>query len=756
MSTPTAVRPAPPAAAPPPGRPRIRWVAAVAAGLAVLLAGTCLVAVVQGGTWFADGALIVAVVVGLGIALQRLPAAAVAVGQLLGALLVLTGLFGDDAVAGFLPGPAAFGAFADHVTEAAAQIDSGVAPVVPTAGMLFLITAAFGLLAVIVHAVSVSAGAPAAAGVPLLCMVAVPAALSDALLPWWAVTSAVAGYGLLLVARDGAGRRGSALVTGGIAVVAVAGVLGLLLGSAATVVGTAGRFVSGGAGGGSGGAIGLNPFTSLRGQLTQSEPVELFRTTGLPRPTYLRALTLSDYRANSGWQAATPRPGVPLAGPLTEDPAEGERVQVAVQNVGFRDYWLPLYGQPESVTGVDADRWAYDRSSGIAYTPRPREEEAWQETAVLPAPSADDLRSAAGPTRVDPAYRDTAGVDPRVAQIAADVTRDAGTPFDKAIALVEYFTGPQSQFRYSLETAPGSGDDALVDFLTVGRAGYCEQFASAMAVMLRTQGVPARVAVGFTAGTEGDGYRSVSTRDAHAWVEAWFPGHGWTTFDPTPLTDGRTVVPPYVLEAVADAPPGAEQPAAPQEEVPQPEPRAEAPQPTPEPPPADVPQPDPTAADQDGGVPVLVPLVALLVVALLAGPSVARRVLRKRRLAAAAAGGPGAGRAAWDEVLATSRDRGSAVSDGDTVRGTARTVVGAHELDGAAQDALREIVRLVEAEWYGDEPPAEDALTGPLQAVLAAIGGSGRRGWKSWVRTLAPRSLLTGLRAPAKDRTPAA
>ncbi|GAA4681633.1 hypothetical protein GCM10023215_14280 [Pseudonocardia yuanmonensis] len=755
MSAPTAVRPAPPAAAPPPVRPRVRWVAAVAAGLAVLLAGTCLAAVVQGGTWFTDGALAVGVVVGLGVALQRLPGPAVALGQLLGVLLLLTGLFGDGAVAGFLPGPAAFGAFGDHVAEAATQIDSGVAPVVPTPGMLFLITAAFGLLAVIVHAVSVSAGAPAAAGVPLLCTVAVPAALSETLLPWWAVACAVAGYGLLLVARDGAGRRGSALVTGGIAVVAVAGVLGLLVGSAATVVGTAGRFAGGGAGG-AGGAIGLNPFTSLRGQLTQSDPVELFRTTGLPRPTYLRALTLSDYRANSGWQAATPRPGVPLAGPLTEDPAEGERVSVAVQNVAFRDYWLPLYGQPESVTGVDADRWAYDRSSGIAYTQRPREEEAWQETAVLSAPSAEDLRGAAGPTRVDPVYRDTTGVDPRVAQIAADVTRDAATPFDKAIALVEHFTGPQSQFRYSLETAPGSGDDALVDFLTVGRAGYCEQFASAMAVMLRTQGVPARVAVGFTAGTEGDGYRSVSTRDAHAWVEAWFPGHGWTTFDPTPLTDGRTVVPPYVLEAVADAPPGAEQPAGPEQEVPQPEPQAEAPQPTPEPPPVDLTQPDPTVADEGGSVPVWGPLVALLVVALVAGPAVARRMLRKRRFAAAAAGGPGAGRAAWDEVLATSRDRGSAVSDGDTVRGTARAIVGAHELDGPAhdpvRDELREIVRMVEAEWYGDESPAPGALTGPLQTVLAALDGSGRRGWRAWVQTLLPRSLLSTARERVSSR----
>ncbi|MCE0768699.1 hypothetical protein LWC35_38265 [Pseudonocardia kujensis] len=167
-----------------------------------------------------------------------------------------------------------------------------------------------------------------------------------------------------------------------------------------------------------------------------------------------------------------------------------------------------------------------------------------------------------------------------------------------------------------------------------------------------------------------------------------------------------------------------------------------------------MPQPGPAAADQGEGVPVLVPLVLLLMVALLTGPAVGRRVLRKRRLAAAAAGGPGAGRAAWDEILATSRDRGSAVSDGDTVRGTARGVVGAHELDGptnaAAQDALREIVRLVEAEWYGDDPPAEGALTGPLQTVLGAIDGSGRGGWRSWVRTLVPRSLLLA----GKERIP--
>ena len=166
-------------------------------------------------------------------------------------------------------------------------------------------------------------------------------------------------------------------------------------------------------------------------------------------------------------------------------------------------------------------------------------------------PTAEALRVRDGDTDgVDPAFLDTDGVDSRVAAIAREVTADAPTGFDRAVALTEYFSGPGSPFTYDLATAPGNGDDALVEFLTTGRRGYCEQFASAMAVMLRTLGVPARVAVGFTGGRATDGgTRAVSTADAHAWVEAWFPAAGWTTFDPTPLTDGRAIVPPYVARA---------------------------------------------------------------------------------------------------------------------------------------------------------------------------------------------------------------
>src|SRR5205823_3471619 len=78
--------------------------------------------------------------------------------------------------------------------------------------------------------------------------------------------------------------------------------------------------------------------------------------------------------------------------------------------------------------------------------------------------------------------------------------------------------------------------DPLGDFLFVTRRGFCEYFASAMAVLLRTQGIPARVATGFQSGYYNDvsGTWVIRASDAHAWVEAWIEGRGWVTFDPTP------------------------------------------------------------------------------------------------------------------------------------------------------------------------------------------------------------------------------
>jgi transglutaminase-like putative cysteine protease len=697
------------------------------AGLALLLAGAPVGAVVQGRTWWGYAIAVVALVVLVGIAARRAGPIGVAAAQVGALALATTARFTDSGVLGVLPGPAAVAELTALVRDAGTEIRDGLAPVPSTVAMLLLVTGAFGMAAVAVHAIAVAARAPAAAGVLLLAVFAVPAALADDLLPAATLAAAALGFGLLLVSGSGwAGRWRTA--GGGVVLTSVAVVLALAAGTAAGGVGTAGRLPDSGTGDGRGGEIGLSPFTALRGQLQRSAPAELFRVTGLPRPTYLRALTLSTYVPDTGWQPSRPGTGVPLTGELPGSDVPGDRATIEIENVDFRDYWLPLYGTPLRVDGLGDDRWAYDPLSGTAYNSRPRQEEGWTQTALLPAPTAAALRATDGVDGVDRAFLSTAGVDSRVAGLAAQVTAGAPTGFDRAVALEQWFAGPDSAFTYDLSTAPGNGDDALVEFLTRGRRGYCEQFASAMAVMLRTVGVPARVAVGFTGGREdGDG-RSVGTADAHAWVEAWFAGAGWTTFDPTPLTDGRALVPPYVTEAVGSEPDAAvdgatDEPTAAEAPAPEPAPAPDSPAaPDPAAEPGADPVPPPPAASGPGVLPVLLGVAAAgAVVAAGAGPALWRARLRRRRLAMAAAGGPGSADAAWEELLAASADRGTPSPPSDTVRSAARRLAGAHGLGDEAQQALRTVVGIVEESRYGGVDAAAGALRGPVTVVQAAI-----------------------------------
>ena len=113
---------------------------------------------------------------------------------------------------------------------------------------------------------------------------------------------------------------------------------------------------------------------------------------------------------------------------------------------------------------------------------------------------------------------------------AEEVTAGAANNYERAVLLQNWF---KSKFRYSLEVQPGHGNNAIEGFLR-DRVGYCEQFAGTYAAMMRSLGIPARVAVGFTTGkATGTGY-SVTGRNAHAWPEVWFDGLGWVLFEPTP------------------------------------------------------------------------------------------------------------------------------------------------------------------------------------------------------------------------------
>jgi transglutaminase-like putative cysteine protease len=119
-------------------------------------------------------------------------------------------------------------------------------------------------------------------------------------------------------------------------------------------------------------------------------------------------------------------------------------------------------------------------------------------------------------------------------RLAAQVGGSARTPYGATVALENWFRSTGG-FTYTDRVRP-LFPNPLVGFLTETRAGYCQYFAGAMALMLRYLGVPARVAVGFSSGEydEQRGVWVVTDHDAHAWVEAWFAGYGWLPFDPTP------------------------------------------------------------------------------------------------------------------------------------------------------------------------------------------------------------------------------
>lgn len=124
-------------------------------------------------------------------------------------------------------------------------------------------------------------------------------------------------------------------------------------------------------------------------------------------------------------------------------------------------------------------------------------------------------------------------LDARIPELARQVTVSVKNPYDKARAVESFL---RSRFGYTLNLAGKPGDDPLANFLFVTRAGHCEYFASAMTILLRTLEIPAREVNGFLPGEYNDlaGDYVVRASDAHSWVEVYFPGGGWVTFDPTP------------------------------------------------------------------------------------------------------------------------------------------------------------------------------------------------------------------------------
>jgi Transglutaminase-like superfamily len=315
--------------------------------------------------------------------------------------------------------------------------------------------------------------------------------------------------------------------------------------------------------------------------------------------------------------------------------------------------------------------------------------------------------------------------EPSVKAKVQELVSGKSTEYDKAVAINNFFS-PDNGFEYSLKTAAGTSKSAIVSFLQ-NKKGYCEQFASAMAYMARVAGLPARVAVGFGYGTKHGDYWTVTSHDAHAWVEIYFSGIGWVPFDPTPPNgDGRAGQLAWVDTQVGDD--GSTSGQDPAEQPANAAPSAAAAEPTPS---ATSAAADPSADKaKSKSHPLLAGIIAVLVWGLgilavgvlAASPALIRRRLRRRRFAAVgdAANPANAAHAAWDEVIDTLVDLDASGEEVDTPRGLSRKL-GEDGLDEPAQGALRLLATAEEQARYAPRVAMVPGLADAVVTLRAAL-----------------------------------
>jgi len=462
----------------------------------------------------------------------------------------------------------------------------------------------------------------------------------------------------------------------------------------------------------------LDPDAALRGQLTQPDPVDLLRVdASVEDPAYLRAVALDQYTGD-GWEignlgGSDPTDGVDGLMPVAAGvPTREVRAEITAEE--HDDRFLPVFADLQSVSVEGGgDDWRLDPTSGTVFgrddarTPGL----TWDVVSEEARPTDDELAAARPLADDDPVQQEFTqlpALDPRVTTLLDQLVDGAQTPDQRVRAVFDFLTDRANGFVYSLSTAPGTTGDDLADFLEL-RRGYCEQYAGAMAVLVRAAGVPARVVLGYTPGQrQPDGSRLVTTADAHAWVEVYYGGVGWVPFDPTPLSGGRAVDLPWATRADVAAAAASASPSAPTTAPAGPTAQLDR---------DDTFTPLATEDDRAGGVPW--GRVAawggggLGLLALLAAPAVARSAQRRRRLRAEDPG------AVWDELLATADDLGVPVRATGTPRQLADDL---GEVAGAQlRPALLVLAGALQADVYAPAGAPDRDLVAPAREVDRAL-----------------------------------
>ncbi len=765
---------------------RARVVDAALAAVATMAVVTPAITLFQSASWFRPAALMVLAIAGAGVGLRLLVDTAWLVigGQVVVGWLTAGVLFGRGHLWHGIPGIEVVQAYNTLLAQALQTVQTSSAPAPTTRGIILALGLLIGVTTVAVDAIAVTRRSPTLAGLPLLAAYLGAATNSGEGLS--AVYFVVpAALWVTMIGRQGVGtmRRWATAVARsdeprdlsedavldfaslgrvlGIGTIFAAVVITPVIPHLPTTFIAQGLGRSDNARGVGGSGIRLSSTIDIAKNLgdRSKNPVLTYETTSAARAPF-RVAVLTEY-ADGQW-LETHGPAIDLNGRQLPPLPVAPDVVVTTAELRVTDNGVapPQLAVPDLATTLDTGNapWSLEANGTVRVQTRVHAYSA--SFATLDPPANDFSGDASGLVSSDTLAPDPASL-PAVTSVLARIIPAGATKLESARAIQAYLRG--SQFTYSLTLGPTPrGEDPLTGFLTT-RQGYCVQFATAMVMMARAEGIPARIAIGFLPGSGQRNIYTVVASDAHAWPELYFPRLGWLRFEPTPGARSGTA-PDYTLQPVESGPsqggggstssPGA------------------TPSPT-------QPVRDPGAIDLGSGVTSSGPTVwlgdhvnvlvglALVVLATFLLPLGAWLRLRRRRHRAADASARA--EVEWESLLSRLEDVGITPPSGTTPRQTGQFVSRAAYLSEAPQEALGRMVTTVERARYAvpGEPLPElrseantvwqAALhTRSRQAKLRAalVPSEGIRAWGGWAETLVsvPRWASRRLRRLARWR----
>jgi transglutaminase-like putative cysteine protease len=666
------------------------------------------------------------------------------IGSLVGiavAIFVLVLFFAPTtAILGIIPTFDTFEALGELANAGSESIATQGIPATPTPGIVFLLTAGFAVIALLLDVLTFTVRRPALTGIPLLLLIAVPSLIDTTIRePIFFVLVAVAYFALIL----SLGSRRQRSVAIAISASAIVGslVLSVLLPPVLSDENVNIRA--------NGYTTGLNPFINLGQDLRRSDPITAIDyTTTSDKDEYFTLTVLKDFTGDA-WEPVDRSGGesdMSAIGPAPGRADDATRAlvetDVTVGNVQGR--WLPVPFAASSIDGLDGS-WQWNPETlAIWTTDSNMRGQTYTVQTDAGRPSAQELYSAGTtvPDGLDDYLELPDDLAPIVATTAQEVVGDVSSNYEKAIALQSYFRS--GKFTYSTDAPVEQGYDgssaAVIEKFLEVKSGYCVHFASAFATMARTLGIPARIGVGFTAGAASLDIanrvtrHTVTTDDLHAWPELYFDQIGWVRFEPTV---SRGTVPNYgTLQA--------DDPKTPEIET------SQTPSATPTPTSsagAATPRPEQTssAVDPDTTVHPIARAtlttiaIAIGVVLLLLLPLFWRTARRSRRFNRVRA--TGSALDAWSEIRDTAIDLGLSASESDTPRAFATEL--ATRMRPSGIDPLWRLLGGVEALAFSQEPRKVGAAD--LRTVLVALRGQAALRERLRAR-FAPASVLSSFR----------